>query len=359
MLIERPVDFAHGFRMRCETCKTSNWLTEEDWQSSPDAMAPCSGCGDEYHFGPAVIDLRDPEDPTLDDQKLPELAWYHTTNDPGWPGKSKPAPERDLDSLRLQGFTEDRLRRYSHRRATQALHVGTYEAAIESMLRRMRNQGGQDSEFYLHRVRLRQDVRIEDGWRDENNAAAAAVTQADLANHGVEVIRYLNAYESIGSLSLAVVPEAIASTQSIRLPIQNHIELPDTETYEWLKEIRERIDAVRADARDRPLTPLEKLRKRASDRMGGTELIPNEVYAAARELEEAAANRYLGSSTSMVSENFLRSLRSPDPVGDYASDMRWLIKFRALATILTSPDSVHRALDAQPWHGVDISLRQR
>lgn len=38
---------------------------------------------------------------------------------------------------------------------TRELHVGTYETAIENMLRRMHDEAEAQSVFYLHRVALR------------------------------------------------------------------------------------------------------------------------------------------------------------------------------------------------------------
>jgi hypothetical protein len=198
MLIERRVDFANGYRMRYESCRASSWLAAEDYADSPEAMMTCSNCGEAFNFGPAVVDLRDAEDAALDDNRLPQLAWYHTTTEPGWPLPSKPITADELEALRKRGWPEERLDSYRRRHESQALHLGTYEAAIEPMLRRMRNQGDRNTQFYLHRVRLREALAIEPGWRDENSAEAAALTSIDLAIQGVDVIRYLNAYESIG-----------------------------------------------------------------------------------------------------------------------------------------------------------------
>jgi hypothetical protein len=66
-------------------------------------------------------------------------------------------PVDQLRRLRESGWREDQLKRHQKKWENQAIHLGTYEAAIDSMLRRMRNQGDQDSVFYLHRVRLRSD----------------------------------------------------------------------------------------------------------------------------------------------------------------------------------------------------------
>jgi hypothetical protein len=108
--------------------------------------------------------------------------------------------------------------RARHTYETQALHLGTYESAIESMLRRMRDQDDGGAQFYLYRVALRCGLIIEPGWRDENLAEAAQITQSALEK--VDAIRYLNVYESPGSLSLAVRRRAIHSVQAVSLPVR-------------------------------------------------------------------------------------------------------------------------------------------
>ncbi len=51
----------------------------------------------------------------------------------------------------------------------EALHVGTYEAAIENVLRRIRDHRDDLTAFYLHRVAIRVGLNsVNDGYRDEN-----------------------------------------------------------------------------------------------------------------------------------------------------------------------------------------------
>jgi hypothetical protein len=221
VLIERQVDFAYGYRMRCEHCSALNWLTAENYYAaSTESMMKCSACADDFNFGPAVIDLRDPEDAALDDNTLPQLAWYHTTTDPQWPRVAKPLSDDEVRHLRERaGWSEEQIDRRRGIHENQALHLGTYEAAIESMLRRMNCQDDQESTFYLYKVRLRPDLIVEPGWRDENQAEAAKITSFDLARQDVDGIRYLNAHESIGSISLAVVRGAIESVQCTVVPL--------------------------------------------------------------------------------------------------------------------------------------------
>lgn len=355
MLIEREVEFAIKFRMRCEFCRAGNWLAAEDYVGSAESMMNCTSCGDEFNFGPALIELTDAEDPALDDAVLPRLAWYHSSTEPEWPSLTKPIPVDQPRRLRESGWREDQLKRHQTKWENQAIHLGTYEAAMDSMLRRMRNQGDQDSLFYLHRVRLRSDLMIERGWRDENSAEAAKVTTFDLEDLGVDGIRYLNAYEAIGSLSLAVVRSAIASTQHVVLPVAAIVGEPDEDTVVQLRALRDKVQAVVAAPAGDAVTPLAKLRQKRNVQNGKVApVVPPQAYDGIREMEAFAADRYLQGLSPVTREDFLRSLKSPKADGSYESDRAWLEKFMGLAALLTRSGEVQQALASQPWKPISV-----
>jgi hypothetical protein len=101
----------------------------------------------------------------------------------------------------------------------KALHVGSYESAIENMLRRMLNQDDRGGVFYLHRVALNLcPGDLNDGIRDENHEPASQLDLDDLKREGLRAIRYLNVWEASGTVSLAIDPGVIESIQTLRLP---------------------------------------------------------------------------------------------------------------------------------------------
>ncbi len=95
----------------------------------------------------------------------------------------------------------------------QALHLGTYEAAIESMLRKMRDEDAGGVQFWLYRVALRDRTMIKPGYCNETFEDISQITQEGLGDWGA--IRYLNTWESPGSISLAVRPQSLAAVQGI------------------------------------------------------------------------------------------------------------------------------------------------
>jgi hypothetical protein len=359
MLVERSVNFANGFRMRCVSCNVNNWLTAEDYVSSPDAMMTCDCCGADFNFGPRVIALNDLEDPAMDDSVLPKLAWYHTTTDPEWPRTKKPSDEDHLGHLthRLH-WSEEKIAGYRVKNEDLAIHLGTYEAAVDSMLRRMRTEGDQFSVFFLHRVRLRSDVVIEADWRDENCEPAAKITMTDLANSGVDGIRYLNAHEAIGSISLAVVRDAIESTQHEAVPISSLCPSPDDSVKAHFRSLRDQVlDAVAKKA-DAPLNRLDILKLGRSQRAGqiARQSYSPEVYNIIRTMEQYAAGLYLDGLSPVAREDFVRSLESPQPEDSHEDDSGWLNKFIGLATFMTYPREVQEILHGQPWRLVQSAI---
>lgn len=97
----------------------------------------------------------DPDDPVLDDAEVTRFAWYHTSTQPDWPTKDfDPAAVLTPETRRMMGG-DRHVAAWSERQRAKAFHVGTYEAGVHNMLRRMRDQADLDGRFYLYRVRLR------------------------------------------------------------------------------------------------------------------------------------------------------------------------------------------------------------
>lgn len=217
-IIERPVGFRYGYNMKCEHCGGVTPLSASTYyrEQCHSARIKCAQCPRDIHYGPDAMALRDAGDPVLDDQVTLGTAWYHTSTDPCWPTRGRTMTPAEIAFLR-QRTLDDVAERVRERHENQALHLGTYEAAIESMLRKMRYQDMAGERFWLYRVALRRDVTIEPCYRNETHEEISQITQAEIGGSGA--IRYLNTRESPGSISLAVHPRSLAAVQGIALPV--------------------------------------------------------------------------------------------------------------------------------------------
>lgn len=133
----------------------------------------CPGCGMtcEHEDSPRVT--VDPDDPALDDDRVARFFWYHTSTLPDWPTRNfDPAAVLTSETRMMMGGGE-RVAEWAARQEAKALHVGTYEAAVHNMLRRIRDQADQRSQFYLYRVRLKPSAVVREGWLvDPSNCSA-------------------------------------------------------------------------------------------------------------------------------------------------------------------------------------------
>jgi hypothetical protein len=160
-LIERPVSFCYGYNMKCERCGGVTPLSASTYSREQcHACIQCTHCPEDIRYGPYAMALRDAGDPALGDQVALDTAWYHTSTDPHWPTRSRSMTPAEI-ALARHGMPDDVAEGFRQRDENQALHLGTYEAAIESMLRKMRAEDMGDEQFCLYRVALRHDVTME------------------------------------------------------------------------------------------------------------------------------------------------------------------------------------------------------
>ncbi|MFI5590034.1 hypothetical protein ACIA5G_33655 [Amycolatopsis sp. NPDC051758] len=347
-LVERPVSFEHGYNMRCAHCPATTPLTSAEYYRQADgAHVACAGCAAQIHFGLAAMTLRDPEDPVLDDRYLLDAAWYHTSTFPDWPHGSRAMPDATVESLRRL-MPEVSAHRVRALHENQALHLGSYEAAIESMLRRMSSQDDGGTPFYLYRIALRHEgLAIEPGWRDENSEKAAQISQKELDD--ADIVRYLNVHESPGSISLAVRPAAIASLQRIPLPVPTARPVINAALLANIDRVRQEV--ARADAAaDTEPSPLELLLRKAAARSPDSSGIGphRQQPALPYEICQLLENEYLAGVSQPGRDRFTAALRAWRTAHAPVDDADYALCFASMASTLTQPDHVIRLISTQP-----------
>ncbi|QAY63547.1 hypothetical protein ET495_10135 [Xylanimonas allomyrinae] len=228
--MERLIDFSRDRHMLCPSCK-HRFCVDLDWiHRWEQAKETCPGCGltCEHEDGPRVT-VR-PDDLALDDDRVAQFFWYHTSTQADWPTRDfDPTADLTPQARRMMGG-DRRVSAWAARQRAKALHVGTYEAAVHNMLRRMRNQADHSSQFYLYRVHLKPSIAVREGWLIDPSDFTGGVVLDEVCPPGVDVARYLNYHEDPGGLSLALGREAIASVQRVSIP------LPDAWDDHWARE---------------------------------------------------------------------------------------------------------------------------
>lgn len=219
--MERPLDFWRDRRMLCGGCGHC-FVVDLDWIDRwEQAKETCPGCGltCEHEDAPRVT--VDAGDPALNDDLVAQFFWYHTSTQPDWPSRDfDPAADLTPGIRRMMGGDE-RVTAWAARQRAKALHVGTYEAAVHNMLRRMRDQADRGNQFYLYRVHLKPSVTEREGWIVDPSNWLGDVVLAEVCPPGIDVARYLNYHEDPGGLSLALGRDAIQGVQQIAVPLSD------------------------------------------------------------------------------------------------------------------------------------------
>jgi hypothetical protein len=348
-LTERPIDFAYDFRMRCD-CGATVLVPAETYfrEQFVDALVPCGRCGGEVHFGPAVTSIRDEDDPALDDGQLVGFAWYHTSTWRDWPSPDHRAASESSARTAAErlGLDPDRAAAAA---SSKALHVGTYEAAIENMLRRMKNQSDEASEFFLYRVAVRiGPSRVGRGYRDENADDAAQLSLAQLDDADLDAVRYLNVHEAPGSLSLALRPECVAGLQRISIPVPE-LAAPRTSSMTMsLRRLGERQAQLRKELQ--PFTTGDRrevfrLRAQAlaapNDSRESLLVLEGQLYEVWNEVDELLVTELLPNVSPVVADRVTSALHATRRAGSH-SPTEYADRFAATAALLTRADDVVR-----------------
>lgn len=360
VLAERRDGFDYGYWMNCSCGKTSFLSPTLYIAEAKGSHMACEHCDANIHFGPAVAALRDRADSALRNEVVASLAWYHTSTSADWP-----SPEFATRFAQELSWTERDFgisrERFIAEHTSKALHVGTYEAAIENMLRRMDDQGDSTSHFYLYRISLCLDPgRINSGYRDENHEIAADISVSDLDNLGLDAVRYLNVHEAMGVLSLAVRPGAIAAVQSTRIPLDSNAVTVDP------RAIQTQVDTVHSATIELAVakTAAETLNHREprmmqlgarpdpsglAKRVGELEL---RLYDSWHQLEQRLEEICLPNVSAVVRRDFNDAIahwrhdNSSQDIHDFVE------RYRSMAGLFENSADVIETLGQQPWRPV-------
>lgn len=323
--VERPINFSHERNMACANCG-HRWRVTPDWLVQWDrGEEQCPRCGvDCLHEQPPRVTI-DSDDPALDDEAALGLAWYHTTTHPDWPARDFD-PAANLTEQDKLDLDADVWNRWSARQRIKALHLGTYEAAIQNMLRRIQNQGDRGKQFYLYRVYLKNTAVLRQDWIVDPGDWLGDAYLDGVCPAGTDAARYLNYHEDPGSLSLALGVESIASTQRITVPVSVD-DYPECREY-----LAEQIQA----AAPAPLAPHEP----KPGILGKISSPPSPESSREWEL-----GRELGKYVPVIVREQFHSAISPL---DGLRSTEWVNRAIGIFGLIVDPECTLQRLDAEP-----------
>ncbi|MEU8600070.1 hypothetical protein [Streptomyces parvulus] len=319
--MERRIDFWRERQMFCGRCD-HGWRVDLDWIDRwEQATETCPGCGMtcEHEDSPRVT--LDSCDPALDGDRVAQFFWYHASTQAHWPTRDFDPSAVLTPEMRRRMGGEQRVSAWVASQRAKALHVGTYEAAVHNMLRRIRDQADQRSQFNLYQVRLKPSVVVREGWLVDPANFVGDVVLDEVCPPGVDVARYLNYHEDPGGLSLALGRNAIASVQRIAVP------LPDTRDGGWVRDAVAALEGVSDTAA--PATGKLALRMRP----------PSARAVLGRQLGASLADR--------LPVNLRNQFRSAAVFAEGEDPERWARRTSGLFDLIDDPTSVLAALDQQ------------
>lgn len=189
--VERAVDFFEPIKFHCPVCDHETY----DIEDGTHAWSPgLGGCDQEL-----VPVLKQRAALYATPNAARNCVWYHTTTHPDWPLRYPPS----------SGMFE------------HAVHIGSYEASVENMLRSIEGQDRMLGDFYLVRLALAPGVKIQNAvYREEDlggdfmgNVPASTLR---LGESSVAKM-YVNEYEDKGNISIVTVPENIQVLARLRV----------------------------------------------------------------------------------------------------------------------------------------------
>jgi hypothetical protein len=251
--------------MHCGSCG-HEWPVSAEWiDRFNQALETCPACGTDCRGEDRPNFCVVPDEPLHNDGLTREHYWYHSSTHSNWPDKDfdPAAGLTEITKRRMEATSRapGAVAHWTGRQKSTALHLGSYEAAIENMFRRMRNQGDVGAQFYLYRVELTADCVIEPGIHPEPTNWLGDTNLADVCRPGVQVFRYGNVHEDPSSVSLAIELNAVHAVQGMAIPL--HVETSDTRIVEAIARLRKAAsnpplppEGKRQSLRRQPPSPL-------------------------------------------------------------------------------------------------------
>lgn len=375
--VEQPLTgFNYSYWFDCVACGTRANIAADLYERQttytppgrPADFSRCGECGSEVDVSEVRPVLRSLNDIALQYDCVGGLYWYHSSPYENWPDAEAYAAEFEARIARVPALGPFTPQQLVEQHTSRAVHVGTYEAAIENMLRRLHDEDGQDGSpirYWLHRVQIH--LKPGDLAPDVGEELADWMGNVPLSmlpeRGGARAVRYVNTNEADGSISVAIDPAVISTIASIEIPVKSiAIETAaaaaaSAKAAAALAEIAPlRPDTTGIDNMDLrfPSTLRRKFPDPADPERQRIESVAEQLNAYERqrqhiwcELKATLESEYLPELNDQVRRRFHDALpRTGDPVDYHRS-------FRLMAALLARPRDVIAELARAPARSIN------
>ena len=165
-------------------------------------------CGESISVADSTLTIIPASAPLLTDENVKSITWFHATNVYNW---------LEEVSFDYGDEDEDMLRPY--------VHLGSKEAALELAKWKYLEENDDDNDmFYLWQVTLNVEAVLADVILEDNNDWFYEVTDSARKSLGADAVRYLNKWESAGSISLLADPRYLTAVRVDDVDIDNYFD---------------------------------------------------------------------------------------------------------------------------------------
>lgn len=323
--VDQPLTgFGYSYWFTCTGCGRRVNIAADVYELQCTSRAGRSACecGTEVDVTSESPTLRNIEDIALQTDSVDRLVWYHSSRFGNWPDLEAYTAEvtarATATAARFRMFNADR---WIEDKLSLAVHLGTYEATIENILRRISDEDRIDlfeARYWLHRVEIGLDHPddLHPEVVPEFATLMGDVELAQLHALGARAARYINLHEAVGSVSLAIDPAIVHVVSTIESPVAEAA-LPET--------------ATASAATAKMAAAVEQCRDDDDD-----------TTAAWDDFVGTLQSEYLFGVNEQVREPFLNA------VGDYEDPAEFHRRFRVLAGLLVRSEVVVEKLAAAP-----------
>jgi hypothetical protein len=233
--VEQPLTgFSYSYWFGCVACGTRVNIAADLYErqttytppARPADFSRCEQCVSEVDVTEVRPVLRSLNDIALQDDCVGRMYWYHSSPYENWPDAEAYAAEFEAQIAKVPALGPFTPQQLLQQHMSRAVHVGTYEAAIESMLRRLHDEDrheGTPVRYWLHRVQI--SLAAGDLAPDVGEELADFMGNVPLSmlheRGGARAVRYVNTNEADGSISVAIDPAVIATVATIEIPVES------------------------------------------------------------------------------------------------------------------------------------------